>query len=115
MRKNYNKLVRDRIPEFLRAKGFSVSARTLTEEQVLTALLEKLQEEATEASTAKHGKLAEELGDLLELMEAIAERAGIPWEKILGEKAQKHTERGGFQQGVFLEHTEGVEDDYHRE
>lgn len=115
MKQVHNKLVRDRIPDFLRAKGIFASAHTLPKEQLLQELLGKLEEEAIEAKTAERGKLAEELGDLLELLEAIASEAGILWEEVVKKQAAKRVERGGFQQGVFLEYTEETEDEHGRE
>lgn len=102
----YNKLVRDRIPEYIQSKGSMAVARTLPEEQRLPELLKKVSEEATELREAPPEKLGEELADLLEILQAVAAHARVPWEEVLTKQSAKRAERGGFEKGVFLEYTE---------
>ncbi len=52
MRVDYNKLVRDRIPEFIGSRGDRAVTRVLDEAGYQNALLAKLVEEAQEASGA---------------------------------------------------------------
>ena len=52
MRKEYNKLVRDRIPEIIRRDGRNCEIATISEDEYLQALREKLVEEAQEAAEA---------------------------------------------------------------
>ena len=93
----YNKLVRDRIPEILDAKGVSYEKRIVEGEEYKTALIIKLHEELAEFTEA--GAI-EELADILEVVEAL---------KVLPEYAdverirkEKHDERGGFAGGIVL-------------
>jgi predicted house-cleaning noncanonical NTP pyrophosphatase (MazG superfamily) len=105
-RTTYNKLVRDRIPEHVRAKGVTVKGRTLPLEKRLSALLQKVEEEAKELQNAPPEKRAEELADLLEILQAIAAHASIAWNDVVHAQEKKRAERGGFTEGIFLEYTE---------
>ena len=48
--KRYEKLVRDKIPEFLDSKGIIYKKRIASSEEYKTELIKKLQEEITEFS-----------------------------------------------------------------
>ena len=60
----YNKLVRDRIPEIIEESGKKCSMRILNEDEYLTALEQKLNEEVAEYQTDKN---IEEMADILEV------------------------------------------------
>src|ERR1700679_4294977 len=64
-RKVYNKLVRDKIPEIIRADGKKLKTRVLSDEEHLEALLAKVEEELKELREAKN---VEELADLHEVL-----------------------------------------------
>jgi predicted house-cleaning noncanonical NTP pyrophosphatase (MazG superfamily) len=64
----YNKLVRDRIPEIIRASGKECETDTLSHEAFQSALLDKLVEEAIEARVATRERLPSELADVLEVV-----------------------------------------------
>ncbi len=64
----YNKLVRDKIPEFLDSKGITYEKRIATEEEYRIELIKKLQEEVKEFTEAKN---IEELADIIEVVEAM--------------------------------------------
>lgn len=98
----YNKLVRDKIAEYLTTKGVQAKTRPVSSSVILPMLFAKLTEEAQEATEATPERLPEELADILEVVEEIAVRSNIPWEKILELKRKKFEERGGFKDGVFL-------------
>ncbi|OQA03291.1 MAG: hypothetical protein BWY68_00778 [bacterium ADurb.Bin400] len=68
-------------------------------------LSSKLSEETKEAIEAMEdrSKLIEELGDVLEVIEAIASRNLIDWSEIEEAQKRKREERGGFRQRIFLE------------
>ena len=57
MRKHYNKLVRDRIPEIIARDGRDYEVATMSEEDYRKALRTKLVEEAEEAAEADPEKL----------------------------------------------------------
>ena len=101
--KNYNKLVRDRIPEIIEKAGKNPVTRELTEEETEKYLLEKLEEEVAEF---KENKDFEELADILEVIEAIVALRGEHMETLEGIKADKKQERGGFRKRILLERVE---------
>ena len=106
--KTYNKLVRDRIPEIIEADGEKPTVRVLGESEYKTALLEKLVEEAREA-VATNGdpkELAKEIGDVLEVVDAMVGAFGLDLSQIEEVKKKRREARGGFEKRLFLESTE---------
>jgi predicted house-cleaning noncanonical NTP pyrophosphatase (MazG superfamily) len=99
----YNKLVRDKIPEIIRADGKRLKSRVLNDEEHLEALLKKVEEELAELREAKN---AEELADLHEVLLALADALGISHDELEKVRADKAIKRGGFQQKIFLEEVE---------
>jgi predicted house-cleaning noncanonical NTP pyrophosphatase (MazG superfamily) len=99
----HNKLVRDRIPEIIRASGGGCAVRTLSEAEYADALKHKLREEVREFEESGE---AEELADILEVVYAIAESRGISACELEKLRAQKAQVRGGFRDRLFLESTE---------
>lgn len=105
---SYNKLVRDKIPAIIEGKGQKPVTHILDKEAYKEALLRKLHEEADECSTAQTTtELAEELADVLEVVRALGTAIGIAPDELERLRAAKETERGGFEQRIFLE---GVEE-----
>lgn len=94
------KLVRDKIPDLIRARGATPRVRTIDRGDLYPYLLDKLREESSEF--AEHPSL-EELADILEVLRALAEALNLPFEAVEDECALKRRERGGFQSGVLLE------------
>ena len=89
------KLVRDKIPELIVKNGGNPSTRILNDEEYLAELDKKLQEEVEQNDLA-------ELGDVLEVIRAIAEIRGNGINGIEEIREQKFHERGGFKEKVFL-------------
>ncbi|MGC9525410.1 MAG: nucleoside triphosphate pyrophosphohydrolase [Limnospira sp.] len=106
MRQDYNKLVRDRIPEIIQKAGCQCETQILSDSEYRHALRNKLLEEAEEVRTAENSKLREELADLLEVVEALMESHGISAEDIRLERDRKRAERGGFERKILLLWTE---------
>jgi predicted house-cleaning noncanonical NTP pyrophosphatase (MazG superfamily) len=100
MRKTYNKLVRDRIPEIIQAAGQEYATEVMSLEDYQQALREKLIEEAQEAADASD--LIGELADLYEVMDALLNVYGIDPDAIGAEQRRKRDERGGFSQRIRL-------------
>ena len=97
------KLVRDGIPDFIRNEGRAPHVRVLTLHQYENALLLKVVEEATELRDAEPGQRLEEMGDVLEVLEALATALGFTWEDVRAAADAKRDRRGGFAQRLWLE------------
>lgn len=99
----FNKLVRDRIPEVIAAEGRRTVTRKVEGEELLVALHNKLSEEVAEFLTKPS---EEELADIYEVLLAIAERHGFSWANVEQLRKEKAERRGVFQEGIILERTE---------
>lgn len=97
------KLVRDRVPAIIRAKGEEPTVRVLSPGEYLPALLEKLVEEAMEAQEAGAEDLLNELADVQEVIRAILD--ALDWDvHTLEEAAERKAEaRGAFTARLWLE------------
>ena len=100
----FNKLVRDRIPELIQSGGPTPVFRILSVGEYSVALEQKLDEEAGEFHREHN---LEELADILEVVYALAENLGYSKEDLLKCYQQKHKERGGFRERIFLISNEG--------
>lgn len=98
--KTYKKLVRDRIPEIITARGDVAVTRTLSDGEFLEKLREKLCEEVQEFLS---DGTAEELADIYEVLLAILDTMGISPATFERMRSRKTAERGGFSQKIFLE------------
>ena len=99
MKKVYNKLVRDKIPDIICASGKTCCTAILSDEDYLRMLDLKLNEELAEYQESKS---LEELADLIEVIAATARARGYAWEELLAVRDQKRTERGGFEEKILL-------------
>ncbi len=111
MRRDYNKLVRDRIPEIIRSGGKQCGIETMPEAEYRQALLEKLVEEAQEACGAAPDELPTELADLQEVVISVLAAWHISSEKVQQIQDQRRAERGGFEQRLKLLWTEKGDED----
>ena len=100
MRKTYNKLVRDRIPEVMEAAGKAYTVRELRDDEYVAQLIKKLHEEATEVSESS-GDI-QELADTLEVIRALCVAKGHTLEELEDVRGQKVETRGGFKRRLFL-------------
>ncbi len=94
---HYNKLVRDKIPALLDAKGVAYEMRTASLEEYRQELIKKLLEEATEFAQAGS---AEELADVLEVVDAL--RTLSEYKLVAEMQCKKRAERGGFEKRIIL-------------
>ncbi|MBS3967007.1 MAG: nucleoside triphosphate pyrophosphohydrolase [Truepera sp.] len=102
MRKYFNKLVRDRIPEIIQAEGRTFQLETLDNGAYLAALMQKLIEEAEELAAASPEKRKEELADILEVLDAIVVTLDYDRVEILAEQRRRRAERGSFFERIKL-------------
>lgn len=102
MGKEYNKLVRDRIPEIIRESGIECEIAVVSDEEYHQALRQKLIEEAAEVAEADGDDLIAELADLYEVIDALMASYGISENCILNAQAKRRETRGGFTQKIML-------------
>lgn len=93
------KLVRDRIPEIMRAAGLSPQFRTLEQDERLSWLIAKLHEETHELAAEPN---LEECADVLEVILAIAQELGHTSEQLRLAATEKADRRGRFGRGILL-------------
>ena len=95
----YNKAIRDKIPEIIQKDGHSCSVKTLSDEDFLEQLEKKLSEEVIEYQNDKN---PEELADILEVIYRIAQLKGVSKEELEKIRIKKSEERGRFEKNLFL-------------
>lgn len=103
MAREYDKLVRDGIPEVIRANGEDPTVRVADDEEYERRLREKVVEEAEEF--AESGD-PEELADVLAVVEAYREHADVSAERLAELREAKAAKRGGFADRIVLERVE---------
>ncbi|SFK79778.1 Predicted house-cleaning noncanonical NTP pyrophosphatase, all-alpha NTP-PPase (MazG) superfamily [Paenibacillus sp. 1_12] len=100
--KMYNKLIRDKIPQVMDAKGVAYSIRELSDREYVEKLNEKLQEELDEYIAAESIDQVEELADLVELVYAILDNKGVSVEEFEKVRLKKKEDRGAFSKKLLL-------------
>ncbi len=97
--KKYNKLVRDKIPAIIEKEGRTCVTKTVSDNETLVMLAEKLKEEADEflKDPSPH-----ELADILEVAYAMADKAGWKLEDVEKVRQKKRLKNGGFEKNIFL-------------
>lgn len=103
MKRVYNKLVRDKIPEIIEKNGEKAITKILDNNEYWNSLLEKVKEELYEIETAENlDETKKELADLIEVVRAMAENKGFSLSEIIDEADEKVVKRGGFSDRTFL-------------
>lgn len=99
--KIYNKLVRDKIPEIIaKDNGKTCVTRIMDNEEYLSALNSKLQEELKEYLNSND---VEELADLEEVLRAILDVKRISYDEFEAVRKEKAEKRGAFKEKILLE------------
>lgn len=101
--KIYNKLVRDKIPQIIKADGKKANIRLLDDKEYMSELIIKLQEEAKEFADEPS---IEELADIKEIVIAIREAMGINAGELEEVRRQKAVKNGRFKKKLYLESVE---------
>ena len=99
----YNKLVRDNIPDIIKNQGEKPYVSVLDDKRYNTQLRKKLKEEVREYLISEE---IEELADIIEVVEAIANHKGSSLEKVLEIKEKKAVKNGKFEKRLFLKKVE---------
>ena len=103
MEKIYNKLVRDNIIDIIKNNGEAPIYSILDDSNYVSCLEKKLYEEYLEAIDASGDDRIEELADMLEVIEALANTCNKTLDDVLNVKNNKKNKRGGFENKIFLE------------
>jgi predicted house-cleaning noncanonical NTP pyrophosphatase (MazG superfamily) len=108
-RQRFNKVVRDAIPRKIEAQGERASTARLNPADIAKALIAKLFEEGLELNAAfgDEAKAIEELADLFEVVRALAQSTGVPFDQVARAADAKRRKRGGFEQKTVLLETTG--------
>jgi predicted house-cleaning noncanonical NTP pyrophosphatase (MazG superfamily) len=96
----YNKLVRDKIPEYIQGKGGHPVIHIANDGEYWQKLKEKLSEEVEEF---RDDESPEELTDVLEVIDAIVAYKKYDRKFLEEIRAKKVNERGGFGQRIILD------------
>lgn len=97
-----DKLIRDKIPEITLIDGVETFIRELGPDEYIKRLNDKLIEEAKEVIQAKDKmEIAEELADVLEVINAIASVSNLSFQEIENARLIKREIKGGFEKGIY--------------
>ena len=99
MKKPINKLVRDNIPSICEQNGSIPKTKILDQEAYTAALKMKLQEEVNEYLA---DNTIEELADIMEVIQALAENQGVSLDAVMDTKQRKQNKNGAFQKRIYL-------------
>lgn len=107
MIKKYNKLIRDKILEIIRAAGEKPYWRILNGKEYLREIKKKILEEVKELIEANDKKgIVDEIVDIQELTDVLISETGLTKSEIQKEQKIKNKKRGGFKKKLFLIKTE---------
>lgn len=102
-----DKLVRDNIPDLIRAEGRKPIIKELKGKALTSALYDKLTEEHAELIAAKDEQhKRDELSDLIEVIFALGDQYGVSSDELLQLTKTKRKESGGFRKGYFYQRDE---------
>ncbi len=113
----FHKLVRDKVPARIRAKGQRCVDRPLREDEKDGALDRKASEEILELLVARalprddssrRAKVIHELADVFDVLSAMLKRERISLDEVRAKMLAIREERGGFDEFIMLEEAEPV-------
>ena len=95
----YDKLIRDKIPEIIEQSGKKCIVEVMDNDTYIEYLDQKLNEELAEY---QQDKSIEELADLLEVMYAVVVARGYSIEELERIRLEKAEKRGSFEKRLLL-------------
>lgn len=100
--KEFNKLVRDKIPEKIERNGEIAKTRILNDDEYIKQLNIKLKEEVEEYLQDNN---IEEIADIMEVLLAILKYNNVEYDEFEKIRISKVQKRGAFDERIFLEKT----------
>lgn len=100
----YHKLVRDNIPDIIKANGGKATVHTATKREYQQKLGAKLREEVEEFLQQPN---EEELADIREVLDALIELHQLDEQRTRALQAEKAAARGRFAKRLILDETAG--------
>ncbi len=98
---NYDKLVRDRIPEIIEEAGKQCTTHRVEDRaEKIDYLVQKIEEELEEYEESGE---KEELADILEAFYSLLELENMDLDDLERIRVKKKEKRGGFSKGIILE------------
>lgn len=99
----HNRLVRDKIPEYLQSRGVAYEIESVTDRvRLLRLLLDQLEEEAQKVALVTESEILEKLGDVETVVDGVLKMIGQTRLNLEKQQAKKDLEQGGLNNGVFL-------------
>lgn len=98
MEKQYDKLVRDNIPNIIKSQGNIAKIETLSDDEYIIYLNRKLEE----VHEYLENNCIEELCDILEVIEAISKTMKFSDEDIKSVREEKIRKNGAFKNKILL-------------
>ena len=108
MKKIYNKLIRDDIPQIIKKNNQIATIRKLDDKEFVKELFKKLEEEAKEVVEAQGNKeeLIKEISDVYEIIDNIIKLFSLDKTFILKTQEVRRDKKGSFKKKLFLESVE---------
>lgn len=108
---DFDKIVRDKVPDICRAHGKAVRFEVVGEYQALRYLAKKVSEEAGELEAAiidgGEDHIIEEMGDVIECIFSMAQKLSIHQDRIGFVRANKAAKNGAFDENIILKFVSG--------
>lgn len=98
--KEYNKLVRDKIPEIISNDNKRFDMHTVDNDEAIKFLIKKLNEEVSEFQSDNN---IEELADIMEVVFSLAKKLGYSEKDLLKVRNEKKEKRGAFDKNIVLD------------
>ncbi len=103
----FNKIIRDRLPQMMQNTGINVVGHGMNGDEYGQRLREKLVPEVSEVCTAITPKdVSEEIGDVLEVLKALARHHHLDFPQVMASAEQKTAEKGGFANPLCIDYME---------
>lgn len=101
----FNKLVRDKIVSSLESEGIKCIYSPLTTQEHINHLKLKLSEEVNEVLEAQNEEeLYEEIGDVMDVLDALVKKANISTQKLELIRKKKNEKNGKFDSGTYIQY-----------